>query len=74
MCTCTVTNSLVLDNVFMLERFQDLNFPFEVSDVLCSAVLQFLHCDDLSRVVLKGVISTHLHAAKVPLKEKNHTS
>lgn len=73
-CTCTVANSFVLDDVLMLQRFQDLDLSLKVSYVLCSAVLEFLHSHDLSGAVLKRVISTHLHTAKVSLREKTNLS
>lgn len=65
--TCAVANAFVLDDVLVLQRFQDLDLPLKVPDVLCGAVLQFLHGHDLPSVVLERVVSTHLHAAKVPL-------
>ena len=70
-CTCAVADSFVLDDVLMLQRFQDLDLSLKVSYVFCSAVLEFLHGHDFSGVVLKRVIPTHLHAAKVTLKEED---
>lgn len=68
--TCTVAYAFVLDNVLVLERLKDLDLSFKVTYVLSSAVLEFLHSHDLSCVVLKRVISTHLHATKVSLVEE----
>lgn len=54
----------------MLQRLQDLDLSLEVPYVLCSAVLEFFHSHDFSGVVLKWVIPTQLHAAKVALEGK----
>lgn len=37
--TCTIADSFIFDNVFMLEGFEDLDFPLKVSEVLGRAVL-----------------------------------
>ncbi|KAG7223918.1 hypothetical protein INR49_015174 [Caranx melampygus] len=37
--TCTVADAFVFDYVFMLERFEDFNFPLKVPEVLGRAVL-----------------------------------
>lgn len=68
--TCAVADAFVLDDVLVLKRFQDLDFSLKVSDVLCCSVLQFLHGHDLAGVVLKRIVSAHLHAAKVSLWER----
>lgn len=73
-CTGTVADAFILDDVLMLERFKDLDLSLKVSYVLCSAVLEFLHSHNLPCVVLKWVIPTHLHTAKVSLKQKNSLS
>ncbi len=53
----------------MLERFEDLDFPLKVTDVLSSAVLQFFHSHNFSGVVLQGVVPAHFHTAKISLKQ-----
>ncbi|TNN65067.1 hypothetical protein EYF80_024676 [Liparis tanakae] len=70
--TCAVANSFVLDNVFMLEGFEDLDFPLEVPEVLGGAVLELLHGHHLPRAVLQRVVAAHLHAAEVTLKGGAH--
>lgn len=65
--TCAVAHSFVFDDVLVLERFEDLDFPLEVPEVLGRAVLQLLHGHHLSCAVLQGVVPAQLHAAKVPL-------
>lgn len=65
--TGAVADSLVFDDVFVLEGFEDLDFPLEVPEVLRRGVLQLLHRDHLARAVLQGVVPAHLHAAEVPL-------
>lgn len=37
--TCTIADSFVFDDVFMLEGFEDLDFPLKVPEVLGCAVL-----------------------------------
>lgn len=66
--TCAVTHALVSDDVLVLQRSQDLDFPLEVAQVLGRAVLQLLDGDDLARVVLQRVVAALLHAAEVPLQ------
>ncbi len=68
--TCTVAHAFVFHNVFMLERFEDLDFPLKVTDVLSSAVLQFFHSYNFTGAVLQGVIPAHLHTAKISLKQE----
>ena len=70
--TCTVAYAFVFDDVLVLQRLQDLDLSLKVTYVLCGAVLQLLHGHHLSSVVLKWVISTHLHAAKVSLKHTTY--
>ena len=65
--TCTIAHSFVFDDVFMLEGFQDLDFPLKVSEVLGRAVLQLLHSHHLPCAVLQRVVAAHLHAAEVSL-------
>lgn len=67
-CTRAVAHSFVFDNVLVVERFEDLDFPLEVSEVLGRAVLQLLHRHHLSGAVLQGVVPAHLHAAEVALR------
>ena len=66
--TCAVADAFVLDDVFVLEGFEDLDFPLKVPDVLGRAVLQLLHSHHLPRAVLQGVVPAHLHTAEVPLQ------
>lgn len=65
--TSTVAHSFVLDNVVMLQGLQDFDLPFEVSEMLFSAVLEFLDRHHLPGVVLQRVVPAHLHAPKVTL-------
>lgn len=69
--TCTVTHSFVFNNVFMMEGFEDFNFPFELAEVLGCAVLQLLHGHHLPCAVQQGVVPAHLHGAKVPLNRES---
>lgn len=66
--TCTVTHSLISDNVLMLQGFQDFNFPFKIPHVFLSAMLEFLNSYNFTSVVLKRVISTKFHTSKVTLQ------
>lgn len=70
--TSTVAHSFVLYNVVMLQRFEDFNFPFKVSQVLFSTVLELLHSHHLPSVVLQRVIPAHLHTAKITLHNTLH--
>lgn len=69
-CTCTVAHSFVLDDVLVLQRLEDLDFPLKLLDVLGGALLELLHRHHLPRVVLQRVVPAHLHTAKVALMEE----
>lgn len=68
--TCAVAHALVLDDVLVLQRLEDLDLSLKVSYVLRRAVLELLHRHHLAGVVLQRVIAAHLHAAKVSLEEE----
>lgn len=70
--TCAVAHALVLDNVLVLQRLENLDLSLKVAQVLRRAVLEFLHCYDLAGVVLQWVIPAHFHAAKVSLEEQKN--
>lgn len=69
-CTCAVADTFVLDDVLVLQGFQNLNFSLKVPNVLRGSMLQLLHGHDLAGVVLKWVVSAHLHTAKISLWER----
>lgn len=69
--TCTVAHPFILDDVFVVQRLEDLDFPLKVPEVLRCAVLQLLDGHHLPRAVLQGVVPAQLHAAKVSLRHRD---
>lgn len=66
--TLFLTDSLVFDNVVVVELFQDVDFTPEVTALLLSALwFQGLYCHQLPCPVPPRVIPAQLHLSKMPL-------
>lgn len=62
--------ALVLDNVLVVERLEDLNLPLPAGEkLLAAAGLQRLHGHHLPGAVVGGVIAVQAHFAEVTLGE-----
>lgn len=72
--TFLLANAFVFDNVFMVERLQDVDLAWEVGALLLTVLgLQGLHSHELASLVSPGIVATQLHLAKVALHEEQKT-
>lgn len=72
--TFLLANAFVFDNVFMVERLQDVDLAREVGALLLTVLgLQGLHRHELASLVSPGIVATQLHFAEVALHEEQKT-
>lgn len=69
--TFLLADAFVFDNVFMVERLQDVDLAREVVALLLPVLrLQGLHCHQLTCSVSPRVIAAQLHLTEVALHEE----